>query len=137
MRRKHMHPAVVLYGATAVATVIIMSDSRNESEYGYHKLAIEINRRHARLHGCEFEFVHTPCLDGADTSKTCAACVHPVHGPRAPPWCKLVVINETMKKYQNHSRFVYMDSDAVFRKPLKANHWSAHVSMFMPARRAS
>ena len=125
-----MLPAVVMRSFMAAATVVIMSDSRGELEHGYHKLAIDINRRHAQQHGAEFVFVHTPCLERAATSKTCAACVHPVYGPRASSWCKLVAINQTMKKYSNHSRFVYMDSDAVFRKPLMDDHWSKHVSMF-------
>lgn len=124
------------HSARARAVVIVMSDSRNESVEGYHKMAIEINRRHAKRHNATFTFVHTPCLNNdinekyKNDAKHCIACVHPVHGPRATSWCKLKAINASMNRFANHSRFVYMDSDAVFRRPLKEEFWSEHISMF-------
>ena len=59
-------------------------------------------------------YLNTPCQNLTKNYKTCMACSHPVHGPRASPWCKLPAINHTMHAHMDVEYIVFMDSDAVF-----------------------
>ena len=106
---------------TTTTTMLLMSDSRPLDQYGYHQLAYRINAEYARRHGYRIRFVHTPCManipnttatsrmnDPEDlATKQCIACVHPVHGPRMAPWCKLRAINDTMHRYHGRPHRVH------------------------------
>jgi hypothetical protein len=103
------------------SVMIVMYDSRSPCQrpVDYHQLSAKINAHYARRHGYSFLYLHTPCqalttnYDSVD-SKTCTPCSHPVHGPRASPWCKLPAINYTMHAYREVEYIVFVDSDAVF-----------------------
>ena len=85
--------------------LILMSDSCSLDQFGYHQLSHAINSHYARLHNYRFLYVPTPCLpnqqgNNNNTSmKQCIACIHPIYGGRAPPWCKLLALNETLHAY--------------------------------------
>jgi hypothetical protein len=101
--------------------MIVMYDSRSACQrpVDYHQLSAKINAHYARRHGYGFLYLNTPCQslrtnDSSVNSKTCTPCSHPVHGPRASPWCKLPAINYTMHAFQEVEYVVFIDSDAVF-----------------------
>lgn len=125
------HVTGQLYVA-ANTTVIVMSDSRPLSTNGYHALSYQVNAKYASLHNYTITFVHTSCMKQASSTKECIACVHPIHGERTTPWCKLVAINRTMHAYPTHTRFVYMDSDAIISSsdPLPSYYWKQTLNMF-------
>jgi hypothetical protein len=107
--------------AAGSSVMIVMYDSRSPCErpVDYHQLSAKINAHYARRHGYGFLYLNTPCQKlttnyGSVNSKTCTPCSHPVHGPRASPWCKLPAINYTMHAYRDVEYIVFIDSDAVF-----------------------
>ena len=107
--------------AARSSVMIVMYDSRSPSQrpVDYHQLAAKINARYARRHGYGFLYLNTPCQklatdNNSVDSKTCTPCSHPVHGPRASPWCKLPTLNYTMHAYRDAKYIVFIDSDAVF-----------------------
>jgi hypothetical protein len=112
---------------TPTKTMIVMADSRSLDDDDYHKLAFTINSHYAQLHGYAIRYVHTPCLteiadDGEYgfelATKKCMACIHPRYGGRAPPWCKILAISETMHRYKDAGidQIIYIDSDAFVNK---------------------
>jgi hypothetical protein len=117
-------------------TMLVMSDSRSLNDDDYHRLAYAINVEYANRHSYGIRFVHTPCLTPTNESsnKECIACVHAQYGGRAPPWCKLLAINETMHHYSDQfDRIVYLDSDAFVNRldhPLKETYFSKALNMF-------
>jgi hypothetical protein len=107
--------------AAGSSVMIVMYDSRSPCQrpVDYHQLSAKINAHYARLHGYGFLYLNTPCqklttYPNSVNSKTCTPCSHPVHGPRASPWCKLPAINYTMHAYRDVEYIVFIDSDAVF-----------------------
>ena len=44
------------------------------------------------------------------------ACIHPLHGGRAAPWCKLRVLRELLLK-SDLEHLLYLDSDAYVKDP--------------------
>jgi hypothetical protein len=107
--------------AAGSSVMIVMYDSRSPCErpVDYHQLSAKINAHYARRHGYGFLYLNTPCQKlttnySSVNSKTCTPCSHPVHGPRASPWCKLPAINYTMHAYRDVEYIVFIDSDAVF-----------------------
>jgi hypothetical protein len=115
---------VAASGEAAPRTLILMGDSRgfapasNTSSPGYHQLAASINYHYAQRHGYDFRFLLFPCLDASANSKNCAACVHPVHGPRSSPWCKVQAIQEILLADPRAHRYdwvVFLDSDAIVK----------------------
>jgi len=107
--------------APASRVMIVMFDSRSPCQrpIEYHQLSAKINAHYARRHGYGFLYFSTPCPESTNNitdveSKTCTPCSHPLHGPRASPWCKLPAINYTMHAYKTVEYIVYVDSDSVF-----------------------
>jgi len=107
--------------APASRVLIVMQDSRSPCQrpVDYHQLSAKINARYAMRHQYGFLYMQTPCPVPANNhssfdSKACTACLHPVHGPRASPWCKLLAIKYAMASFPRVEYIVFMDSDAVF-----------------------
>lgn len=129
-------------------TMLLMSDSRPLSFFDYHQLAYRINSYYAKRHGYLIRYVPTPCLNTSETdkikirggepeTKRCIGCVHPKWGARAPPWCKLLAINDTMYRYASEvDRIVYIDSDAFVNKldsVLEERYFRRTLNMFWNA----
>ncbi len=116
--------------------IIVMSDSRalDQVPTDYHKIAFEINRLYAERHGYSLQFTRTPCVQGQVSKgpKVCTSCEHPVLGPRATPWCKLLAINKTLHENMDANWVIYMDSDAIFY-----NHFLPVDWVYMAAPRQS
>ena len=106
------------------SVVILMHDTRSPCQrpVDYHQLAAKINGQYASRHGYSFLYIQHKCPDDSglqalqnkQSFKDCTPCSHPVHGPRAASWCKLLGINATMHQYPDTDYIVYMDSDAIF-----------------------
>lgn len=115
-----------------------MSDSRPLDQYGYHQLTYSINANYAKRHGYLIRYFHTPCLaiaqNGTKDPKECIACIHPTHGGRMSPWCKLQALNDTMYRYMNDvDRIVYVDSDVFVNRldsPFRERYFNKTLSMF-------
>ena len=47
--------------------------------------------------------INTTTTTTSPSPKTCVACVHPIHGGRAAPWCKLLAIRNLMDECSSSS----------------------------------
>jgi hypothetical protein len=123
MERKALHPK----------TMLLMSDSRSLDKYDYHQLAYTINSNYAKRHDYSIRYFHTPCLDNHTEPKECIACIHPTLGGRMSPWCKLLAINDTMYRYSDFDRIVYIDSDAFVNRldsSFRESYFNRTLNMF-------
>jgi hypothetical protein len=83
---------------------VVMSDTRADDSLGsFWQLTTAVNRQYAAAHG--YGFLHVQLrydsnrsgsngtnAGGAPSPKLADACVHRVHGARASPWCKILVV---------------------------------------------
>ena len=96
-------------------------------DFGLPTVTAAANLYYSRRLGVDFAAYYAPPADPS-RPRTSAACANSRHGTlRSPSWCKLLAVWLALRKNPQCDYFVFIDSDAVFRR-VNASAVARHVA---------